>query len=133
MRNEIYEGAASAASGGTDEAQLDFLRRFHQDAPDERLDAAAKAQLQLLFKHTAGFAIDTGLVDWLATDRVTLKKKKFYLSCAGQVGKVALRNAGAGKIGKTHLIKASDEIVEKHMDTCEERFIFCLDYDNMPR
>jgi hypothetical protein len=133
MSYEVSETAASTGSGGKDKARRDFIDRFHASAPAGRLTQKAQKQLERIFKHTAGHAIDIGEIDWLANDAETRKKKKFYLDCAQEVAEEALVIAGSGTIDKNELLAGSDKVVARHRPRCELRHIFCADYDEMPR
>jgi hypothetical protein len=136
MSNEVTKSAASDGSGGKDKARRDFIGRFHQTAPAERLSRKAQKQLDRIFKHTAAHAIDIGEIDWLENDTETRQKKKFYLGCVKEVAEEAIVIAGSGMIDKDELLAASDKVVRKYEPTCSalrERHIFCLDYNAMPR
>ena len=133
MSDETTTVGPSVESGGAEKARRDFIGRFHTFVPPENLTRAATAQHELVFKHTAGYAIAIEKIDWKAEDAATRKKKKFYLGCARELAEAALEYAGGVRIGKRELIRGADEVVAKYEDICENRYIFCLDYDNMPR
>jgi hypothetical protein len=134
MSSEAFETAASTGSGGKEQARQAFLNRFHASAPVGRLTEKALKQLERIFKHTAGHAIDIEEIDWLAHDAETQKKKTFYLDCAQEVAEEVLVIVGSGKIDKDELLAGSDKVVAKHGPRCEAlKHIFCADYGNMPR
>lgn len=134
MSNEVSENATSDGSGGKDKARREFIGRFHEKIPANRMSPRAQKQLERIFKHTAAHAIDTGEIDWLANDAETRKKKKFYLACVEEVAGEALA-AGGETIDKGELLAASDKVVSKYEPTCQalREHIFCLDYNQMPR